>query len=117
MIQEDTQEDAWREANQRHLAAALAEVRELLQGTPPGSEIESETAPGGAMTTLDALTAMFELSPFERDVLLLCAGMELEPVLRARGTRRMPPSASPWPPCPTPTGARSRPRRRCGAGG
>ncbi len=70
------QEDAWREANQRHLAAALAEVRELLQGNPPAPETEPEP---GAMTTLDALTAMFELSPFERRVLLLCAGVELDP--------------------------------------
>ena len=79
MIQEDAQEDAWREANQRYLAAALAEVRELLQGNTPASGIESGTAPGGALTTLDALTAMFELSPFERRVLLLCAGVELDP--------------------------------------
>ena len=72
------QEDAWREANQRHLAAALAEVRDLLQGKTPeiGPEIEPE---GGTLTTLDALTAMFELSPFERRVLLLCAGIELDP--------------------------------------
>ena len=48
MIQEDAQEDAWREANQRYLAAALAEVRELLQGNAPASGITRTRSTRGA---------------------------------------------------------------------
>jgi hypothetical protein len=39
---------------------------------------DEPAAPGGAGTALEHLCATFSLSPFERDVLLLCAGMELD---------------------------------------
>jgi hypothetical protein len=55
----------------------LARVQELLRrhadGEPAGEEMDTE--PEGALATL---CAAFGLSPFERDVVLLCAGVELD---------------------------------------
>src|SRR5207244_4953216 len=51
-------------------------------------------------SALDNLCAAFRLSPFERDVLLLCAGIELDSTFPARcataqgGTRRAYPTFS-----------------------
>jgi len=60
-------------ANQRGLSAALAEVKAALrhQVDPPP---ESPDRPAA----LDALCGTFGLSPFERAILLLCAGIELD---------------------------------------
>ncbi len=82
----------WYEANHRYLLASLAVVRSALERyvTPDRPElIDREIvndrelqAAAAAMsarsqtTTLDRLCNMFELSSFERDVLLLCAGVE-----------------------------------------
>lgn len=76
---------SWQEANRRYLEAAVVIVRQALerQARLPGSD-------NGTVSTelrqkekenpwaLDALCAAFDLSQFERNVLLLCAGMELE---------------------------------------
>lgn len=85
----------WLEANQRYLMAALGVVQEALDqhgakganrltefGSPgqrsPAQERVKEAAEAmPAPAALDLLTASFGLSRFERDVLLLCAGMEL----------------------------------------
>lgn len=83
----------WHEANQRYLMARLAQVREALSrhsaqvadgaaptltgsGTNlnPLAEIEKMHAP----SALDTLCSVFGLSAFEQDVLLMCAGMELD---------------------------------------
>ncbi len=87
----------WPEANQRYLSAALEAVRERLEVC--AAKIEGD---GGAVSTakrrldeaeqdldraaevlpapsaLEALVAAFGLSPFERDLLLICAGLELD---------------------------------------
>ena len=66
----------WIEANQRHLTAALAAVRDALEGrTPAPPAAAEEISPPPALETL---CARFGLSPFERAVLLLCAGIELD---------------------------------------
>ena len=74
--------DAWQAANQRYLMARLALVREHLAGEAHGAaEAVAEAAgqlPGPA--ALDRLCAAFSLSAFERDVLVLCAGVELDGV-------------------------------------
>jgi ATPase family protein associated with various cellular activities (AAA) len=75
----------WTEANQRYLMAALGEVREALERhagseitpAPPAPEMPSPAA-------LDILSTRFRLSAFERGVLLLCAGVELEASFGAR---------------------------------
>jgi hypothetical protein len=80
----------WLEANQEHLGRALERVRRVLQAyvaAEPGTW-NSETAlatpyvagpeVGGASMALDRVVSLFGLSPFERDLLLLVAGVELD---------------------------------------
>ncbi len=88
---------SWHEANQRHLLAALAVVRGALErharkardgegegeGPDPAlagalEEALAATAGMPSPPALDVLVERFGLSPFERDVLLLCAGCELD---------------------------------------
>jgi ATP-dependent 26S proteasome regulatory subunit len=81
----------WSEANQRYLLAALAIVRQRLEARVSGQQDAASTEmqslqdalheaaaalPGPP--ALDTLSVDFELSPFERDILLLCAGVELD---------------------------------------
>ncbi|HEX2030409.1 MAG TPA: ATP-binding protein [Actinomycetota bacterium] len=79
----------WLEANQRHLVAAIAVVRRVLErrvesDANAGPEAEArgsmeearEAMPGPP--AVDLLCETFGLSGFERDVLLLCAGVELD---------------------------------------
>ena len=83
----------WPEANQRYLMAALGVVRASLEGHKRGAQdveknpecdqaaIEALREAGDAMPAppaLETLCAAFRLSPFERDLLLLCAGAELD---------------------------------------
>jgi len=83
----------WGEANQRYLAAAVAVVRAALErhaagvaGAMPADQslqaaqenLQLATAALREPSALETLCAAFALSPFERDVLLLCAGMELD---------------------------------------
>jgi len=82
----------WQMLNQRHLAVALVEIRQVLQdyiaqmedkeaaeretepivepSQPPTNDLESVSA-------LNYLCVAFNLTAFERQVLLLCAGVEL----------------------------------------
>ena len=90
----------WYETNQRSLSAALATVRSLLEqhakkvGAQPIASEPVDNAPATEEPTaisstsdsdimsnpsaLDMICAAFNLSPFERDILLLCAGIELD---------------------------------------
>jgi ATPase family associated with various cellular activities (AAA) len=87
---------SWHDANQHYLMTRLALVREALSrhtargdavdvvedghpadGTEPMAVTEAASALP-APAALDSLCASFGLSPFERDLLLLCAGMELD---------------------------------------
>ncbi|MDX1530154.1 MAG: hypothetical protein R3362_01380 [Rhodothermales bacterium] len=77
----------WAEANQRYLTAALAEVRAALERPAPEATEEPPRTPASpdriaaemdAPPALEQLCEAFGLSPFERGVLLLCAGVELE---------------------------------------
>ena len=75
--------ETWPEANQRHLVAALARVRLALErhagASSNGSAADEAPLPEVTPTAaLDRLCVVFGLSPFERDVLLLCAGVELD---------------------------------------
>lgn len=81
---------SWPEANQRYLMASLALVRAALQryaGTGSAEHADDENLyaalddAAAAMpgpSALDTLCARLGLSSFERDVLLLCAGIELD---------------------------------------
>jgi hypothetical protein len=79
----------WTEANQHYLMSQLNVVRGALEGRaavetatggsasspPPPEDSARPTTPPPALETLCRL---FGLSPFERAVLLMCAGMELD---------------------------------------
>jgi hypothetical protein len=82
----------WTEANQRYLTACLAMVRATLarhvaspDAMPAAADAEqalreaAEAMPAPA--ALDTLCDAFSLSPFERELLLLCAGVELDSYL------------------------------------
>ena len=82
----------WTGANQRALAAELAALRARLarhaggeadpSASPAGASVPPPDPPPGAPPfALDALAQAFGLSPFERAVLLLCAGVELDGAL------------------------------------
>jgi hypothetical protein len=67
----------WTEANQRFLMSALNAVREALEQRAP----VQTPATAEAMSpppALETLAKLFRLSPFERGILLMCAGMELD---------------------------------------
>src|SRR5947209_16574408 len=83
----------WPAANQRYLTAALGAVRVLLEahaghtvGARPGREsierAERELAAAEAAlpgpSALHRLVAALRLSAFERDLLIMCAGTELD---------------------------------------
>jgi len=79
----------WQEANQHYLMAALARVRDALEakvnaGEQMGSRSSYEEIKRNSLSqfssppALEQLCTSFALSSFERDVLLLCAGMELD---------------------------------------
>lgn len=79
----------WYEANQRYLAAALARVQHILsgyvarvQGQATAAELPVAEEPRltgvEALPAIESLCQTFGLSPFERDLLLLCAGVELD---------------------------------------
>ncbi len=64
----------WTTANQRFLTAHLARVHARLEGRDTPAPRWDETTP----PALAELERMFGLSAFERDVVLLCAGVELD---------------------------------------
>jgi hypothetical protein len=76
-------EPDWLEADQQHLHRALAAVRRYLTAdrqTVSGDDLpEHIDAVGDAgMSSLETLCRLFGLGTFERNCLLLCAGMELD---------------------------------------
>jgi hypothetical protein len=83
-------ETPWAVANQRHLLAALARVRVAVAAhaaacgaTGPRARPVNQASADGASVegdppALERVVRGFGLSPFERDLLLLCAGCELD---------------------------------------
>jgi hypothetical protein len=96
----ETTVQSWEEANQLYLMAELAEVRAMLEkllappdvgaplvgalGQPPGlplperAILDEVRASMPAPPALEALSATFGLTRFERTILLMCAGVELD---------------------------------------
>jgi hypothetical protein len=82
----------WPEANQDYLMAAVALVRTALERHARKAKDDASTAEPDAAgeafqeaaaampapSALERLCAAFRLSPFERDLVLLCAGVELD---------------------------------------
>jgi hypothetical protein len=94
----------WSEANQRYLMAALAVVREALelhtvrsnQNEPAPQQLGQNREPTVAQqalneaasampspSSLELLCSIFGLTDFERDLLLMCAGVELDSTFAA----------------------------------
>jgi hypothetical protein len=76
----------WTEANQRHLAAEFTRLKAQLSGTdvPTARQgVDDAHAALPAPAAIDQLAATFDLSAFERDLLLLCAGVEMDAELAA----------------------------------
>jgi hypothetical protein len=76
-------EPNWIEANQHDLMAAVGEVRVALDRVGKGEALEgTDNAAAGQNTglasTVQALCFAFGLSRFERAILLMCAGVELD---------------------------------------
>ena len=86
---------SWIEFNQRYLNAAVAQVRATLEQQGKGDEREAwSTSAAGPDTpsfspsgspppAIETLTRVFNLTRFERAILLLCAGMELDATFAA----------------------------------
>jgi len=89
----------WLESNQRYLAAAVARVRWLLENYIARSQDAATPAADSELSlpdfdgmqdemkvppALETLCQLFGLSPFERNILLLCAGVELDSALALR---------------------------------
>jgi hypothetical protein len=72
----------WADANQRDLVAQVGRLRATLErGSAPlaGGESSAPSGPApGEDFAVAALTRLFALSSFERDVILLCASIELD---------------------------------------
>lgn len=83
----------WSEANQRYLMAAVRVVQEELEiyrdrtntntsepskAGPAQAELEKVAADLTAPAAFDTLVTILGLSPFERNILLMCAGVELD---------------------------------------
>jgi ATPase family associated with various cellular activities (AAA) len=76
----------WTEANQRYLAAEFARLKAQLSGADAQSASESVREAHAALpgpAAIDRLAETFGLSAFERDLLLLCAGVEMDAGLAA----------------------------------
>jgi MoxR-like ATPase len=78
---------SWSERNQQWLAAAIARLRERIeaQNTAPRAEVPDSVAVDAAPGFTPALlhcAQVFGLTPFERELLLLVAGLELDSGLR-----------------------------------
>jgi hypothetical protein len=72
----------WAEANQAHLLSEFARLKQRL-GIQVKTRSDAPT-PAEEPFAIDHLATIFGLSAFERDLLLLCAGVEMDSELAAR---------------------------------
>ena len=78
--------DDWIAANQCVLVAEFARLKAQLAGKDVADAARAGAAARAAMepaAAIDVIAAAFGLSDFERDILLLCAGVEMDPPLAA----------------------------------
>src|SRR5215471_16898140 len=82
----------WPEANQTYLAAEFARLKQQLAAMPGEASEEKDLTEQAlkqakkalkSPPAIDRLTELFDLSVFERDLLLLCAGVEMDSSLAA----------------------------------
>jgi len=85
-MQPSTAKIPWIDANQAFLVAEFARLKRLLDPNPseaPGTDLDEARAALEAPPAIDSLSQLFGLSVFERDILLLCAGGEMDSRLAA----------------------------------
>jgi len=79
--------DGWLEGNRQVLSLSVARLRDHLEGGANAAaltvELERVVAQLGAPSALDLVAHAFGLTPFERNLLLLCAAVELDGALPA----------------------------------
>jgi ATPase family associated with various cellular activities (AAA) len=73
----------WQERNQGALVAEFAALRRRLDGEAAAVRPGDGMA-GGSSTAIEVLAEIFELSAFERELLLLLAGVEMDSALAER---------------------------------
>ncbi|WP_018078750.1 ATP-binding protein [Thiobacillus denitrificans] len=71
-------DNQWIETNRRALNGELAWLQQLLENALDRDTAIAVEKPADTSRVLDFLSEQFQLSAFERTLLLLCAGMELE---------------------------------------
>lgn len=71
----------WAEQNRLCLLREFSVLRRRLGDESTAEDREQRPEGMERPAAIDALAAIFELSPFERGLLLLCAGAEMEPAL------------------------------------
>ena len=82
----------WTEANQSCLVLEFARLRSRLgldEAEPSRETLQQVRESMEPPPAIDTLASIFELSPFERDLLLLCAGIELDSKIAARCAEAM----------------------------
>lgn len=100
----------WADTNQRYLNATLAAVvagvkrhagmaddDARVAAADWRDEVAAEAAAIGHVPAIDTLTAAFGLSPFERDLLVLCAGVELDSSVGSMCADANRDLSQPWP--------------------
>jgi len=77
----------WTAANQQLLVAEFARLRALLGDEARQGEADTQISLARSLmpapAAIDTLAKLFQLSPFERDLVLLCAGVEMDARLAA----------------------------------
>ena len=71
----------WEQANQSYLVAEFARLRDLFESAPEGDARKFAVDAfefQGEPPAIGRLSELFGLSPFERQVMLLCAGVEMD---------------------------------------
>jgi len=74
--------ESWAEANQRVLRAEFQRIKRALAGDATNADAAPASATRQATSApaaIDVLTEVFALTRFERDLVLLCAGVEMDP--------------------------------------
>lgn len=83
---QETLQRTWAEANHAYLAAEFARLEQLLRSDTNAGPPESTAEPVNTSDppAIHRITEMFGLSRFERELLLLCAGVEMDSRLASR---------------------------------
>jgi hypothetical protein len=92
--------ERWQEANQRYLFAAIAALGARLQPDDTAAvetaAVEDDVSELEAPAAIDSLATAFDLSSFERSVVLLAAGTELQPGFAQRCAAAADDARRPW---------------------